>query len=313
MSVVGWKPRQRMKPWPRKELPAFLRTCRQEPGSRIHRVVVVGYGAESSMTTRKFNEQEKLRPSQKSWACPRYSGTRQECFLDSKHLHRAWVNVTMEHIVSPKNAIFYMKYMPRRLRECALAPLDPSPPADAPAAEEGDWRVPKSGESPATATDVATATATAADGDDQSSPFRSPPQSHAKSDASGGSSSSSRGNKSEWQCSACTFANPASKRKCIMCTMGSRPPGMGRSQPLSPRPAGDTNREQEARSSPASGAQKKVRCGAVRCGDVMRRLGFWLCGVCLTTVGVGGWLRSRLPFDCLCLSMILVDLVLAVL
>lgn len=68
----------------------------------------------------------------------------------------------------------------------------------------------------------------------------------------------SGGNRNEWQCSSCTFANPASKRKCIMCTMGSRPPGMGRSQPLSPRPPGDTNREREPHGS-SSSAQKKVR------------------------------------------------------
>ena len=51
-----------------------------------------------------------------------------------------------------------------------------------------------------------------------------------------------------------------------MCTMGSRPPGMGRSQPLSLRSPGDTNRdgEGEARGSSA-GAQKKVR-GAGRRG-----------------------------------------------
>lgn len=115
------------------------------------------------------------------------------------------------------------------------------PPAKRPA-EEGDWRVPKSSESAATAT----AAAAAAGGEEQSSPFQSPPQ--------------SRAGKDEWQCTACTFANPASRRKCSMCTMGSRPPGMGRSQPLSLRSPGDTNRdgEGEARGSSA-GAQKKVR------------------------------------------------------
>ncbi len=42
-----------------------------------------------------------------------------------------------------------------------------------------------------------------------------------------------------------------------MCTMGTRPPGMGRSQPLSPRPPGDTNRERGPGES--STAKKKVR------------------------------------------------------
>lgn len=60
----------------------------------------------------------------------------------------------------------------------------------------------------------------------------------------------------EWLCSACTFANSASKRRCTMCTMGTRPPGMGRSQPLSPRPPVDTNRDLVPEASPIG---KKVR------------------------------------------------------
>ncbi|CAN0526935.1 unnamed protein product, partial [Ectocarpus sp. 12 AP-2014] len=48
--------------------------------------------------------------------------------------------------------------------------------------------------------------------------------------------------KTEWLCAVCTFANALSTRKCIMCLTGGRPPGMGRSNPLSPRSSGDANR-----------------------------------------------------------------------
>ncbi|CAN0268247.1 unnamed protein product [Laminaria digitata] len=49
----------------------------------------------------------------------------------------------------------------------------------------------------------------------------------------------------EWVCSICTFANAFSKRKCSMCMEGARPPGMGRAQPLSPRPPWEANRDFE--------------------------------------------------------------------
>lgn len=67
-----------------------------------------------------------------------------------------------------------------------------------------------------------------------------------------------------WLCPTCTFANPVSRRKCSMCLAGTRPAGMGRSQPLSPRAPGDANREQQQQQrqqddTPAT--KKKVRRG----------------------------------------------------
>lgn len=47
----------------------------------------------------------------------------------------------------------------------------------------------------------------------------------------------------EWQCKKCTYANAISRIKCVMCMEGKRPPGVGRTQPLSPRPPGEENRE----------------------------------------------------------------------
>lgn len=61
----------------------------------------------------------------------------------------------------------------------------------------------------------------------------------------------------EWVCSICTFANAFSKRKCSMCMEGVRPPGMGRSQPLSPRPPGEANRISDLQGE--EGGKKKVR------------------------------------------------------
>lgn len=61
----------------------------------------------------------------------------------------------------------------------------------------------------------------------------------------------------EWVCSKCTFSNAVSMRKCSMCMEGIRPAGMGRSKPLSPRPAGEENRERR-RGSQEESAKKKV-------------------------------------------------------
>ena len=72
----------------------------------------------------------------------------------------------------------------------------------------------------------------------------------------GGGGGGGDGALKEWVCSICTFANAFSKRKCSMCMEGSRPAGMGRAKPLSPRPPGEANRDFELQAE--EGGKRKV-------------------------------------------------------